>query len=442
MSDTALRPDTDDTGWTRKLHGYGTRFYVLGPVPNDVDIAELDSRLAQLRAIDPATPVPVGDRSFTWQPYDFSWRSGKEGNPGHQGYHGLKRKITDDFLCLGRQVPGLNEMRFVPEEDGGRYYVWTAVTVAEALQAEIATGDDSAAGRGHTSPILQPAAVYLDGASIPDLAGPVSLAAGRHPMLVRYDRGGRGHFVVRRHGAPAPWARTKLAMRWYDDPAVLPFDVHPEGARAEWFRFRSAPGTTLIHVTARGQVQAWLDGTPMHAKGNGRFAAATVPAHAAVVALRVVPQTGWSGGAALFEPIQVETDGSGRMALGDWSALGILHNYSGGVRYHNEFPLTAGEAGAAVELDLGRVCATAEVWVNGDNVGVRVAPPWTFDLSGRLEAGVNTIEVLVYNTLANHYQTIPSLYRGDPVSGLLGPVRLLSRDEAFAGVVPREPSSR
>jgi hypothetical protein len=36
--------------------------------------------------------------------------------------------------------------------------------------------------------------------------------------------------------------------------------------------------------------------------------------------------------------------------------------------------------------------------------------------------------VLVYNTLSNHYQTIPSNYRGSPVSGLMGPVHLRSRD--------------
>jgi hypothetical protein len=29
------------------------------------------------------------------------------------------------------------------------------------------------------------------------------------------------------------------------------------------------------------------------------------------------------------------------------------------------------------------------------------------------------------STLANHYQTIPSQYRGDPKAGLIGPVRLL-----------------
>jgi hypothetical protein len=68
------------------------------------------------------------------------------------------------------------------------------------------------------------------------------------------------------------------------------------------------------------------------------------------------------------------------------------------------------------------VIATAEVLVNGKTAGVRVASPWRVEATGLLKAGENTIEVLVYNTLANHYQTIPSNYRGNPVSGLIGPV--------------------
>jgi len=32
--------------------------------------------------------------------------------------------------------------------------------------------------------------------------------------------------------------------------------------------------------------------------------------------------------------------------------------------------------------------------------------------------------VLVYKALSNHYATIPTNYRGSPVSGLIGPVRI------------------
>ena len=59
-------------------------------------------------------------------------------------------------------------------------------------------------------------------------------------------------------------------------------------------------------------------------------------------------------------------------------------------------------------------------------------------MRGLLCEGENTIEVLVYNTLANHFQTIPSRYRGSPESGLLGPVRLVFHDyELYKAMLTR-----
>jgi hypothetical protein len=46
------------------------------------------------------------------------------------------------------------------------------------------------------------------------------------------------------------------------------------------------------------------------------------------------------------------------------------------------------------------------------------------DIGPYAKAGTNRLEILVYNTLANHYLTIPTRYRGSLRSGLLGPVRL------------------
>ena len=138
--------------------------------------------------------------------------------------------------------------------------------------------------------------------------------------------------------------------------------------------------------------------------------------------------------AAIPEPVVVETDGHGTIPLGDWSRRGILHNFSGGVRYRTSFTLTEDEVNVPVTLDLGRVIATAEVHVNGSPAGVRAAPPWRFDVTGLLTTGRNRLEVLVYSTLANHYQTLPSRYRGNPAAGLFGPVRLLSRHECSVNV--------
>jgi hypothetical protein len=221
-----------------------------------------------------------------------------------------------------------------------------------------------------------------------------------------------------------PKTRAKLAMRWYNDPGRLQFDVYAGTPRAEWFQFLSAPGTTAIRIQAQGKVEAWIDGDPMKDKGNGRFEASLAVPEAAIVTLRILPRSGYCGGAVIPEPVIVET-GSGIMPLGDWSKAGVLDNYSGGVRYQTSVELTEAETGGKMELDLGSVVATAEVHVNGKKAGIRVAPPWRVDVTGLLKTGKNSIEVLVYNTLSNHYQTIPSNYRGSPTSGLMGPVRLI-----------------
>ena len=426
LAKTAMQPATNDQAWEKKLHGYGTQFYVLGPVPADVDAAQLDAELAKLKAVDPQEPVTVAGKKLSWRPYDFSWRFGKEGDQGHQGYHGLKHTVTDDFLCLGKTAGGLNETRYEP--DGGRYYLWTSATVAQAAKATILVSRGAPADKSHSSPVITPAAVYVNGAAVADLAQAVDLQAGANPVLVRYDRGGRGHFVMRQQAVAIPQKRQPLAMRWFGDAGVIPFDVSAGNPPAEWFRFVSAPGTEAIRIQVQGTVEAWIDGEPMKAKGKGRFVAAKPPPAAAVVALRVKPETGCSGGGAIPDPVVIETDGKGTIALGDWSRIGVLNNYSGGARYSTRIELTAEEAKAKVGIDLGKVAGTAEVHVNGKLAGIKVAPPWKLDVTRLLKKGENTIEVLVYNSLSNHYQTIPSRYRGNPVSGLFGPVRLLSRD--------------
>ena len=72
--------------------------------------------------------------------------------------------------------------------------------------------------------------------------------------------------------------------------------------------------------------------------------------------------------------------------------------------------------------------SSAEVRVNGKPAGIRVSPPWNFDISKLVKAGENRIEVLVCNTLANQYLTIPTGYRGQSTSGLLGPVTVTMRE--------------
>lgn len=417
-------PDYDDSRWQRETGGFGPQFWLLGPMPVDEDTLLIEAALSKLTHVNPTEPVTVADKTYMWRPYRFSWRHGLEGDPGHQGYHGLKENITDHFLCLGRRENALNEYRYVAENNGSRYYLWTSATVEHSSTARILASAHHEGVQPHASEVLTPAAVFVNGARLDNLQSPLSLRAGPNPILVRYDQAGRGYFVVKRDEADSkPTKRTPLAMTWFDDPSVIRFDIHAGTQPAEWFRFTSPPGLHSMTINARGTVEAWAAGQRLRADSQGRFEAVAPLPHATVVAMRVLPETGFSGAAVFPDPIRLDCE-RGSAELGDWSQAGVLECYSGGAWYRRTITLTEEQADAPGTLDLGDVVATAEVRVNGQLAGIRVAPPWRVDISKLLKAGENRIEVLVFNTLANHYRTIPTRYRGSAKSGLLGPVRL------------------
>jgi len=417
-------PDFDDRRWERATYDFGPQFWLLGPIPAGAAGDALDSQLAKLTRVNPREPVNVGGKPVRWRPYSFSWRQGLEGDPGHQGYHGLKENVTDHFLCLGKRQGALNEYKYVAQEAGSRYYLWTSARVDRQTKARIVASVRQAGQKPHASEVLTPAAVFLNGARVENLRKTVSLRAGPNPILVRYDHAGRGYFLVKRDGAGAkPSKRTALSMTWFDDPSVIRFDVHAGAKPAEWFRFTAPPGLRAMTVTAKGTVKAWADGEPMRAVGQGRFEAAAPLPRAAVVALRAMPEIGVSGAAVFPDPVRLEC-GPGVAALGDWSKAGALECYSGGAWYRKTVTLTPEQTRGEIALDLGKVVATAEVRVNGQLAGIRVAPPWRVDISKQVTPGENLIEVLVFNTLANHYLTVPTRYRGELTSGLLGPVIL------------------
>ena len=218
-----------------------------------------------------------------------------------------------------------------------------------------------------------------------------------------------------------------LAMSWYNKPGILQFDPRPEAAKpAGWYRFTAPPGLRGMTIITPGKVRAWANGrelTVVQREAGVNEAAAFGEAGAVRVALRIEQPRGSYGGAALPEPIALHC-AQGTITLGDWSQIDGLRSYSGGAWYRKTVILPAAEQ---VVLNLGNVVASAEVRVNGKPAGTRVAPPWTVDISNLVKPGENRLEVLVYNTLANHYTTIPTQYRGSTLSGLLGPVQLEMR---------------
>jgi hypothetical protein len=413
--------DFDHSRWRETTCSFGPKFWKLGPLPKDADTTALEAKLAALTLLEPAVAVEVGGKTYRWQPYEFSWRWGIEGDPGHQGYHGLKGNVTDQFIALGQPKGGRNQTVYAPEAAGSRYFLWSSVLATGAGTARvIAEG-------------LQPAAVWFNGTPLPDGATTATLQAGANPLLIRFDTAGRGAFVLENAAAPTNSPALPLAMSWFQKSAVLPLDARTGAPPpAGWYRFISPPGLRSIKLVAFGKVRAWANGRDLtlaagakRPDGSVEYTAAVVQVEASpvAVALRIEPEAGNYAGAALPEPIALDC-GAGQLALGDWSKMGVLQTYSGGAWYRKTVRLTPEQTASRVTLDLGGVSASAEVRVNGERAGICVAPPWTVDISRQVKPGDNRIEVLVYNALANQYVTVPTQYRGKTVSGLLGPVQV------------------
>lgn len=84
--------------------------------------------------------------------------------------------------------------------------------------------------------------------------------------------------------------------------------------------------------------------------------------------------------------------------LENWSNWD-LKRFTGYVDYTKSFDFS--KTADRVFLDLGDVKFMAELWVNGAPAGVRLWPPFRFDVTGYLRDGKNQIRVRVGNTLIN-----------------------------------------
>jgi hypothetical protein len=100
-----------------------------------------------------------------------------------------------------------------------------------------------------------------------------------------------------------------------------------------------------------------------------------------------------------------------------------MPRFSGTIRYEGSFEANAIQR---LVLDLGTVGETAEVFVNGHSSGVRIAPPYSFDITKYAKCGQNELVIEVTNTLVYKMHDGFSAYHAIQPSGLIGPVRLLS----------------
>ena len=137
--------------------------------------------------------------------------------------------------------------------------------------------------------------------------------------------------------------------------------------------------------------------------------------------------------------------------LTSWTDMKEFRHFSGTARYEIAFDLPGSYTadGIELELDLGRVGAVAEIWLNDQAVGTRWMRSQTFAIAALARPGRNALRVDVTNTLINRvsgWEDIPPVpaelrerygdglehrasisrevfeYEALPPSGLLGPV--------------------
>jgi hypothetical protein len=207
------------------------------------------------------------------------------------------------------------------------------------------------------------------------------------------------------------------------DDTVFPVvpDAFSQPGRVEWLRWTLPPGATRMHLPLHGSLQVWVDGVELSIH-NGVVAVPPSLALQRTALLRIVPEKGRTEGGVFSGPVTYDIE-EGPIGLGDWSDLG-LEAYSGGLRYKSNFTLSVAPVGSLV-LDLGRVRGTAEAWVNGQPVGARIWSPYRFEITAAAREGVNTVEVLILNTLAPYLHAVsPTRFipAGQTCSGLFGPV--------------------
>lgn len=405
-----MSPAFNDTSWEEGIYDYSHQMqWLLDPTSGNFE--ELIQQA-------------LAGKVTTWKPYKFSWRFGVLDHPGPQGYHGLKARVNDGFIIL---------------DGAGHHLFRTNVYAPETQVYRVDKGE------------RVPDKFYIDG--VLTLETEIKLSKGWHTVLAAYanvpkkgyktgpnsrDERPRSAIVFIPAASPVPAPVSPysdiLAMRWYQADHLM-FDPE-KGMNSEYcYRFTATPGLEKMEMGIYGKnPSCWIDGKRLDnkyvklvktEKGLNTYEL-TLPEKkdkACLVALQVLRETGVQDVAVFPFPVKLFCK-TGLLAAGDWAQTGQMKHYSGGLYYRKTINVTAGQLKDKIELNLGEVVATCAVKVNGKEVTTMMSKPYKAEIGSFLKSGDNEIEILVYSTLSNHYQTIPSAYRGNPRAGLIGPVFL------------------
>jgi hypothetical protein len=406
---------TIDNSWKKQTCAFGKQFLKLGALPTLPSEQDIVKMIAQKEG-DITT---IDQKQYAWTSYGFSWQHGVEGDYGHQGYHGLKGKMYDNFIRLGKLEDYKMSLRRAPETAGNFYVLSTTVIAPAAGAFDVFIGD------------TKPTMFFINGTKTNTSNTAVVLKKGANTVVLVYNKACETYLVFRKKNIPRP-QKQPISMCWYQDDGILPFDTEGTVPSSGLFAFESAPGLQSFTFSAYGKIQIWADGINQQLSTIGKRAdgltAYKVMLHqpkstSTQVVLKIDFQQGYRGMAAIPQYFN-QTCGTGTIPLGDWSEIDGLKAYSGGALYRKTISIAPDDFKNKIEIDLGAVVSSAELRVNGKSAGIRLSPPWKFDITPFAKSGENKIEVMIYNTLANNYTTIPTRYRGAITSGLIGPVNL------------------
>ena len=394
--------------------GFGTQFLLLGALHEIPSVEEL-LKMHPQNAGDEAI---ISGTRYRWEEYAFSWQQGVEGDYGHQGYHGLKGEMYDNFIRLGALKDVKMSKKRIPEPSGNYYILYTSIIAPSDGTFDLLMGD------------IKPFILLVNNSKT-DLNNKttISLRKGGNPVLIVYNKACETYLTVRKQGMQRP-EKQPVSMCWYNDNGVLPFDCSFNINSDGLFAFESAPGLRSFTFAAYGKVTIWVDGIQIQPiAGQKQYDGLTnynvslkdTKLKSSQVVLKIGYQPGYRGAGSIPQYFRQQC-GKGSIDLGDWSKIDGLKAYSGGAWYRQTINIDARDLKNNLEIDLTDLVSSAELFVNGRSAGIKLSPPWIFDITHIARQGENQIEVLIYNTLANNYTSIPTRYRGEIKSGLIGPV--------------------
>ena len=96
-------------------------------------------------------------------------------------------------------------------------------------------------------------------------------------------------------------------------------------------------------------------------------------------------------------------------------------DFSGRILYETELDCKMEEE---TGLDLGVVGGTARLKINGKDMGIRISPPYRWNITETIRTGKNQISIEVANSLVNRVKDRFSEFMQISPSGLLGPVMM------------------